>query len=144
MAAPSHRHQSSLEGIIDLSEADPIFENEQQRALAIDRFRRIIAHFEKSEQQPASQYGDGYNRPALVRLTFEYALSSDSQDKVLKGFFQSLAIGMLDDSIDLSDDREVTSLRELVFSFADHLIYHFFLPRMLVSFGNFRSPFSNG
>ncbi|KAK3687201.1 hypothetical protein B0T22DRAFT_456647 [Podospora appendiculata] len=37
---------------------------------------------------------------------------------------------MLDDNngIDLSDDREVASLRTLVFSFADHLIYHFFLP----------------
>lgn len=141
MATPSHRHQSSLEGIIDLSEADPIFENEQQRAQAIDKFRHIVAHFENTEQQPASRYGDEYNRPALVRLTFEYALSPESQDKVLKGFFQSLALGMLDDNDGLSDDYEVTSLRNLVFSFADHLIYHFFLPCMLASLDNSSIPF---
>ncbi|KAK1754137.1 hypothetical protein QBC47DRAFT_302787, partial [Echria macrotheca] len=72
-----------------------------------------------------------YNRPALVRLIFEYARSPELQDKFLKAFFQSVALGMLDDndSINLSDDSEVASLRTLVFSFADYLIYHFFLPR---------------
>ncbi|KAK3337681.1 hypothetical protein B0T19DRAFT_413287 [Cercophora scortea] len=132
MAALSHRHQSSLEGINDLSDAAPIFENEEQRAQAIDRFRRIVAHLENTEQQPASSRScDEYNRPALVRLTFEYARSPESQDRVLNAFFQSLALGMLDDnngSIDLSDD-----LRTPVFSFADHLIDHFFLPCMSAS-----------
>jgi len=142
MAAPSHRHQSSSEGIIDFSEAVPIFENDHQRAQAIDRFRRIVAHFENTEKQPASsRYGDGYNRPALIRLTFEYARSPESQDKFLKAFFQSLALGMLDDSdgIDLSDDANVASFRELVFSFADHLIYQFFLPCMLHIFATSKS-----
>ncbi|KAK3687440.1 hypothetical protein B0T22DRAFT_527268 [Podospora appendiculata] len=81
MAALSHRHQSSLEGIIGLSEAAPIFENEEQRDQAIDRFRRIVAHFGNTEQQPASSRSyNGYNRPALVRLIFEYARSLESQD----------------------------------------------------------------
>ncbi|KAK0655416.1 hypothetical protein B0T16DRAFT_396876 [Cercophora newfieldiana] len=129
MAAASHRHQSSLEDIIDFSEAHPIFESSQQRAQAVDRFRRIVAHFESTEQQRASsRYGDGYNRPALVRLTFEYARSPESQDKFLKAFFQSLALGMLDDSDGIDLDDNLASFRELVFSFADHLIYHFFLP----------------
>ena len=134
MVAPLHRHQSPLEDIIDFSEAGPIFENSQQRAQAIDRFRRIVAHFENAEQQPAPpRYRDGYNRPALVRLTFDYARSPESQDKFLKAFFQSLAIGMLDsnDGIDLLDSDTIAGLRELVFSFADYLIYHFFLPGML-------------
>ena len=110
MAASSHRHQSSLEDIIDFSEAHPIFKSNQQRAQAVAKFRHIVAHFENTEQQPASsKYGDGYNRPALVRLTFEYARSPESQDKFLKAFFQSLAIGMLDDNegINLSDDSKV-------------------------------------
>ncbi|KAK0655296.1 hypothetical protein B0T16DRAFT_317501 [Cercophora newfieldiana] len=131
MAGSSHRHQSSLEGVIDLYEAVPIFENVQQRTQAIRRFRRIITYFEDTKQQStSSQLGDGYNRPALIRLTFEFARSPESQDMVLKAFFQSLALGMLDDNAgtDLSDDSEVASLRTLVFSFADHLIYHFFLP----------------
>ncbi|KAK0655444.1 hypothetical protein B0T16DRAFT_396971 [Cercophora newfieldiana] len=128
MAAPSHRHQSSLEGIIDFSEAHPIFENSQQRAQAVNRFRRIVTHFENNEQPASSRYGEGYNRPALVRLTFEYARSPESQDKFLKAFFQSLALGMLDDSDGIDLDDNLASFRELVFSFADHLIYHFFLP----------------
>lgn len=132
MAALSHRYQSSLEGIIDLSEGAPIFENVQQRDQAICRFHRIVSHFENTEQQPgSSRSGDGYNRPALIRLTFKYARSSESQDKVLKAFFQSLALGMLDDNndgINLSDNHQVASLRTLVFEFANHLIYHFFLP----------------
>jgi hypothetical protein len=134
-----------LEGIIDFQpEAAPIFENEQPRAQAIDRFRRIIAHFE--QVQPASC--EGYNRPALVRLTFEYARSPESQDKALKAFFQSLALGMLDDNdgidIDLADDLEVARLRTLVFSFADHLIYHFFLPCMSASLDSPQLSFPNG
>ncbi|KAK0651265.1 hypothetical protein B0T16DRAFT_453752 [Cercophora newfieldiana] len=137
MAGPSHRHQSSLEGILDFSEVDSIFENAQQRAQAISRFRRIIAYFENTtEPKPpasSSRFSEGYDRPALIRLTFDYVRSPESQDRVLKAFFKSLALGMLEDSddndgIDLGDDSEVASLRTPVFAFADHLIYHFFLP----------------
>jgi len=131
MAAPSHRHQSSLEDIIDFSEAHPIFESSQQRAQAVDRFHRIVAQSENVEQPASSRYGNGYNRPALVRLTFEYARSPESQDKFLKAFFQSLGLGMLDDSDGIDLDDQLASFRESVFSFADHLIYHFFLPCMI-------------
>ncbi|KAH6635818.1 hypothetical protein F5144DRAFT_591152 [Chaetomium tenue] len=114
MAAPSHRHQSSLEGLIDFSD-EPLFANDQDRAQAIGRFRRIVDHFEAVEQPP-SRYGDGYNRPALVRLTFEYARSQESKDRFLGPFFRSLAIGMLgDDDVNLSDDSVVADFREAVF-----------------------------
>ena len=85
MAAPSHRHQSSLGDLIDFSAAQPFFANEQQRDQAVSRFCRIVDYFEDA-QQPASRYGEGYNRPALVRLTFEYARSRESQDKFLMAF----------------------------------------------------------
>ncbi|KAK4170895.1 hypothetical protein QBC36DRAFT_369302 [Triangularia setosa] len=124
MAARLHRHQSSLEGIIDFCKAGPIFENDQQRSQAVSKFHRIVAFYENTEQQPASsRYGDGYNRPALIRLTFEYARSPESQDKFLEAFFQSLALEMLDDN-----DGEDASVRELFFGFADYLVHHFFLP----------------
>ena len=119
MAAPPHRHQSSLQDIIDFSEAHPIFESSQQRAQAVDRFHRIVAQSEKLEQPASSRYGNGYNRPALVRLTFEYARSPESQDRFLRAFFRSLALGMLDDSVNLSDDSVVADFRELLFGFAD-------------------------
>ncbi|GAB1319485.1 hypothetical protein MFIFM68171_09695 [Madurella fahalii] len=126
MAAPSHRHQSSLEDVIDFSAAaQPLFANEQQRNRAVSRFRRIVNYFEDA-QQPASRYGDGYNRPALVRLTFEYARSQESQDRFLGAFFRSLGLGMLDDSVD--HDSELAGFRELLFGFADFLMANFFLP----------------
>jgi hypothetical protein len=135
MAAPSHRHQSSLEGVIGFSAAaNPLFADEQQRAQAFGRFRRIVNYFEDA-QQPAPRRGGGYNRPALVRLTFEYARSQESQDRFLGAFFRSLAVGMLDDSIDLSDDNEVADFREPLFGFADYLVTNFFLPRMSLSLG---------
>jgi len=132
MAAPSHRHQSSLEGLIDISVAEPLFANEQERTQAVGRFRRIVDYFEAAEQ-PAPRYGDGYNRPALVRLTFEYARSQESKDRFLGAFFRSLAIGMLDDDFNLNDDSVVADFHEAVFGFAEFLMTNFFLPSMSIS-----------
>ena len=119
-----------MEGTIDLSEAAPVFQDVKQRAQAIDKFRRIITHFEDGERPPPSRACERFNRPTLVRLTFDYA------GQVSRCFFfffspKSLALGMLNnDDIDLGDYQEVASLRAPLFSFADHLIYHFFLPCM--------------
>lgn len=99
--------------------------------------------FSEDTEKPASKYGDKYNRPALVRLTFEYARSSESQDKFLKALFQSLATVVVDDNIDLTDDSEVAKFRELLFGFADHLIYYFFLPCMLLLSAASNPHFSN-
>ncbi|KAH8763782.1 hypothetical protein F5883DRAFT_422871, partial [Diaporthe sp. PMI_573] len=120
----------SLEGLIDFSAAATFFANEQQRTQAVGRFRRIVDYFEAAEQ-PAPRYGDGYNRPALVRLTFEYAHSQTSQDRFLGAFFRPLALGMLDDdSVDLSDDSVVADSRSPLFGFAEFLMTNFFLPRI--------------
>jgi hypothetical protein len=82
----SHRYQSSLEDIIGFSVASPIFESSQQRAQAVGRFHRIVAHFESAEQQPASsQSGDGYNRPALVRLIFKICVIAGVTGQVSQG-----------------------------------------------------------
>ncbi|KAK3366603.1 hypothetical protein B0T24DRAFT_366219 [Lasiosphaeria ovina] len=80
MAGPSHRRQSSWEDVFDFSAAQPLFANAQERTQAVGRFRRIVNYFEAAEQ-PAPRYSGrgGYNRPALIRLTFEYARSQESQ-----------------------------------------------------------------
>lgn len=123
-APPSHRHQSSLE---------PLFENEQQRTQAVSRFCRIVEYFEAAEKQ-GNGYDDGYNRPALIRLTFEYPRSPDSQDRLLGTFFRSLALGMFEDSdgVDLACDHVVAGFRSHVLGFADFLMTNFFLPRVLL------------
>lgn len=116
--------------MIDFSAAaaQPSFANVQERAQAVGRFRRIVEYFEAAEPPASTRYPE-YNRPALVRLTFEYARSPESQDMFLGAFFQSLALGMLDDSVDLGDDSVVADFRPLLFGFADFLITNFFLPR---------------
>ncbi|KAK0631093.1 hypothetical protein B0T17DRAFT_488932, partial [Bombardia bombarda] len=128
-----HHHQSSLEGVMDFAATpQPLFANELQRNQVVGRFHRIVNYFETTEQPaPSSRSSTNpYNRPALIRLTFEYARSTESQDRFLGAFFQSLALGILDDNenIDLSDDGEVEDFRSPLFGFADYLIANFFLP----------------
>jgi len=124
MAAP--RHQSSLEGLIDCGVQQVVFSHGSERARAIARFHRIVAHFEALEPPRDSRRPNmkQYNRPALVRLTFEYARSAESQDRFLSFFFQSLAIDMLEGTISLDAD-----LRESLFGVAEFLMTNFFLPR---------------
>ncbi|KAK4443399.1 hypothetical protein QBC34DRAFT_311100 [Podospora aff. communis PSN243] len=124
--APSRRHQSSLEGVIDFYAAEQPFSNAEERDQAIRKFRRIVGYFEALE--PPVRSSARYNRPALVRLTFEYARSPASEDKFLNAFFRSLALGVLDESVDLDDDDVVAEFRELLFGFADFLVNNFFLP----------------
>ncbi|XXH02118.1 hypothetical protein Hte_008486 [Hypoxylon texense] len=119
MASRLHRHRSSLEGVINFSAEPPL--DTAQRAVAKRRFYRIIEHFETS-----SNNSDGvlYKRPQLVRFTYEYALSEESRDNLLRAFFRALALSMEDDS----QSMDFEELRPIFFSFADHLLDNFFLP----------------
>jgi hypothetical protein len=118
----AHRHQSSLEGLIDFYAKQPPFADAAERAQATARFHRIVGHLEAID---CPGPGRPYNRPALVRLTFEYARSPESQDKFLAFFFRSVAVGMLYGDL---DDPTYTGLRNLVFKVTQFLIINFFLP----------------
>ncbi|KAK3364044.1 hypothetical protein B0T25DRAFT_434648, partial [Lasiosphaeria hispida] len=85
MAAPGH-HLSWLDGI-DFSHAESLAANPQLRTQAINRFHHVVKHFEAGEQDPTQISDTSYNRPALVRLTFQYARSPESQNKFLVAFF---------------------------------------------------------
>ncbi|KAK3364051.1 hypothetical protein B0T25DRAFT_444562 [Lasiosphaeria hispida] len=94
---------------------------EPLRTQAINRFCLVINHFQARE--PRRHNNKNYNRPALIRYTFEY-VSSKSQDRFLSAFFHRLRLGMADgDDITLDDD-----LRSLLFAFAEDLMNHFFIP----------------
>jgi len=130
-AAP--RHQSSLEGLLDFAAQQPLFSNADKRARAIARFYRIVGHFEAIETATAAttttttRPGSQYNRPGLVRLTFEYARSPESQDRFLAFFFQFLAVDMLDGADDvIAFDPD---LGESLCGVAEFLMTNFFLPR---------------
>ncbi|KAK3364156.1 hypothetical protein B0T25DRAFT_442834, partial [Lasiosphaeria hispida] len=126
MATPAHR-PSSLDNI-DFSPAESLAANPPLRAQAVQRFHHVVYHFEAGE--PARHSND-YNRPALVRLLFQYARSPASQNRFLAAFFQRLLLGMGDADGDIVFDN---GLRSLLFAFAEDLMNNFFIPRKLFCF----------
>ncbi|KAK1827291.1 hypothetical protein QBC39DRAFT_178961 [Podospora conica] len=134
MATPTHRHQSSLEGLIDFP-TQPLFADPIGRARAVGRFIGIVGRLEAAEKasgrlgRTSLAGGNQYNRPALVRLTFEYARTPESQDRFLHAFFRCMDLDMGDDDgdhVDLDDDND--DLARKLSDFADYLLNHFFLP----------------
>lgn len=126
---PHHRHQSSLEGVIHFSPELPL--DAGQRARAKGKFYSIVNHFE-ADAIKSGNTSNPYDRPKLVRLTYEYALSEESRDIFLRAFFQAMALSMDGtDDFDLNNDEE---LRSVLFSFADYLFDNFLLPRKLGPF----------
>ncbi|KAK3364033.1 hypothetical protein B0T25DRAFT_57382 [Lasiosphaeria hispida] len=118
MAAPGN---PLLDGL-DFSLAQPLSANPHLRTQAINRFSHVIEHFEALERKP---YIRNYNRPALIRLTFEYARSAESQDRLLLAFFHRLRLGMRDSDGDIVFD---SGLRSLLYAFAEDLMNSFFIP----------------
>ncbi|KAK3364048.1 hypothetical protein B0T25DRAFT_418417, partial [Lasiosphaeria hispida] len=99
--------------------ADPL------RTQAINRFHTVVDHFQARESLRQNDKNYNYNRPALVRYTFEYACSSESQDRFLSAFFYQLRLGMADGDGDINLDDDLGSL---LFAFAEDLMNNFFIP----------------
>ncbi|KAI8648932.1 HNHc domain-containing protein [Fusarium sp. Ph1] len=127
MASPHHRHQSSLEGLINFSSTQTL--NVQQRARARSGFYHIIEHFDTAKSKPLSNNSSPYNRPRLIRLTYEYAISEESRDTLLQAFFRSLEIPMDDgEDIDFADKHIEEEVNCKLVGFAEYLLDNFFLP----------------
>ncbi|KAK3690482.1 hypothetical protein B0T22DRAFT_515937 [Podospora appendiculata] len=126
-ASPLHRHQSSLEGIISFPSETPL--SAYQLAAAKRQFYHIVQHF--ASQCPVDKgrsRGAQYSRPLLVRFTYEYSRSQESQDVFLRGFFRSMKLLLDEPDVDLSDEQVEGDLRAALFEFADYLLDNFFLP----------------
>ena len=116
-----HRHQSSLEGVLDFAAQAPSpFATDDERAQAVARFYAIVNHFDAMEPNTPGRY----KRPVLIKTTYEYARSPASQDKFLAFFFTSLGVGMLD------DDKPIpySDLGDALYDVAEFLMTNFFLP----------------
>ncbi|KAL8330580.1 hypothetical protein RB593_001548 [Gaeumannomyces tritici] len=116
-AGPHHRHQSSLQGM--LHAGTPVME-EDTRAQADIRMRHILQHCEAAANQQPQQ---GYNHPALVRLTHDYARSDDSKSLFLSSFFEHLDLplaGNVDSDVDFSDPEVKARLCKSVDAFAEY------------------------
>lgn len=120
-----HRHQSSLEGIINFSGPQPF--GVDQRARARRRFYSIINHFDKTDN---SRRRVGYRRPLLVRYTYEYSRSELSQDTFLRSFFEFMKVDVAgEEYIDFDDEGLEIQVGKNLATFADFLLDNFFLPR---------------
>ncbi|KAI3320936.1 hypothetical protein HD806DRAFT_537590 [Xylariaceae sp. AK1471] len=123
---PLHRHQLSLEGILDFSSTEGL--STIQRANAKRRFNRIVNHFLPASENDSSARSQTYSPPRLISLTYKYALSDEARDNFLRAFFQSIDIPIVKDGTGDDDDGDPETLRSSVFAFADYLMDQFFLP----------------
>jgi hypothetical protein len=145
MAQPLHRHQRSLESVIDPSATAGLSPHERAQAVCI--FQQIIKHCDSYELSHTLGPERKYKRGKLLQLVYEYAISDNGRDNILRYFLT--AITPLEESLDTGkdlshvlanlDDFEERSITEKdqilnrLQELADHLIDCFFLPSELPS-----------
>jgi hypothetical protein len=135
MASPHHRHQSSLEAILDFSLPQPL--ETDQRNKATDIFDRIVARYEPSQAD-----GKGYKRITLLRVAHDSVISRDSFLRYFFLFVENELRQEEDESelrlsqalsryIDLDSwsRQQRKDLETSLTSFSDFLVDNFFLPR---------------
>ena len=91
--SPRHRQQTTLGEVLDFDTAPPLEADVRLRAEA--EFCRIVNHFESTETT-ANRRSRSYNRPLLVRLTYNYVRSAESQDIFLRSFFGFMRLPLSD------------------------------------------------
>ncbi|OAA53613.1 hypothetical protein SPI_09320 [Niveomyces insectorum RCEF 264] len=135
MSSPHHRHQASLEGVLDFSPQPSL--TDAERAQARDAFYRIVRHFERIDDdaqagatvaaisRSSSSRGRGrtYSQPRLIRCTYEFALLDTSRDIFLRAFFETMAL-----PLGGNEQLDFAELEPLFRGFAEYLMDHFFLP----------------
>ena len=117
--------------MIDFSKKPPLSHTQYESATC--RFRQLIDHFDGLPYN--KQSGDEYDRVKLVRFTFEYARSEESQGNFLQAFFEAAGTLIDEDPIEDDDDfglgnaTQRAALQGSINNFADYLFDNFFLPR---------------
>lgn len=137
-AGPLRRHATSLESVFSVNNSMTFSQAERTQASA--RMDHILRHFETAAAsgQTGLQRGPDYNRPALIRLTYEYTLNYESKDLFLGSFFGTLSLppvgNITDRDVDIGDPRIADDLRPLVYNFGEYLMANFFMPRKILIF----------
>ncbi|OAA63288.1 Ankyrin repeat-containing domain protein [Niveomyces insectorum RCEF 264] len=125
-SSPHHRHQTSLEQVIDMSTAqEPL--GHVERTMARATFYHIVEHFEQPDPYNTASRATRhtlYSQPRLVRYTYEFARSAESQDIFLRSFFGAVGLDLTVDVANLNFDE----LLPLFSAFAEYLMDHFFFP----------------
>jgi hypothetical protein len=88
MAQPHHRHQASLESVIDFSNTATSLSTERSQAtLTFDRIINYSSH--KSPKIPGDA-GREYGRAKLIKLVYDHAISDAGRDNILRYFLTCL------------------------------------------------------
>jgi len=117
---PHHRHQTSLEGVIDVLAPTQRL-SPKQRVQATHIFNALIEACE-----PLQPNSGPYKQITLVSLTYQYARSEISRDNFLHFFFKHTKIPS--EVSEWKSVRNCDYIPQLI-AFADTLIENFFLPR---------------
>ncbi|OAA55350.1 hypothetical protein SPI_08445 [Niveomyces insectorum RCEF 264] len=126
MATPLHRHRASLEGVIDFTVPNTVFQNNEERAEAELLFTTLLRHFaspDMSAQHP--ELAKPYLRLELVRLIHSYAAAGVSKDLFLQAFFLNIEV----DASTTFEQIDAALVAEKIIIFTDWLLENFFLPR---------------
>lgn len=81
MATPLHRHQASLESVIDPLAMPPLSPSERTRAVSI--FLAIIEHCNSYEISYKLHPDRRYKRGTLLKLVYDHAISELGRDNIL-------------------------------------------------------------
>jgi hypothetical protein len=123
MASESlQQHRRFLAAVLNASR-EPL--EAEEKALAKAKFYRIIDRYSKRKRDRSK-----YTRHLLIRYTYEYALSEESQIHFLQTFFQALELTIDGEGrVNLGDKEQANELWLKISAFADFLVDNFYLPR---------------
>jgi hypothetical protein len=146
MATPLHRHQASLESVIDPLAMPPLSPSERTQAVSI--FLTIIEHCNSYEISYKLHPERKYKRGTLLKLVYDHAISDLGRDNILRYFLTSMTAGLEENpsaqpkfsyvlaALGNFEGRSALEKKEVVGKakdLADHLVDSFFLPCELSS-----------
>lgn len=123
MASDSlQQHQRFRAAVLNTSR-EPL--DAEEKALAKAKFYCIIDRYSKRKRD-----GSKYKRHLLIRYTYEYALSEESQIHFLQTFHQALELSIDGEGrVNLADKEQADKLWLKISAFADFLVDNLYLPR---------------
>ncbi|OAA67310.1 hypothetical protein SPI_01886 [Niveomyces insectorum RCEF 264] len=117
----THRHQSSLEGVLDFSDTPVVFGDAASRQHAEALFASLLARLEADGDETLST---DFRPVVMIRVMHQVSLSQLSKDLFLRHFFESIGVDMAADLASINIDNARSGLVD----FAQFLNTNFFGP----------------
>ncbi|KIH92443.1 hypothetical protein SPBR_02859 [Sporothrix brasiliensis 5110] len=121
MSSPLHRHQASLEDLLDFSAEPPIFPSDAARDHALHLFTHVLDQLDASQNELLST---PFRRIEMIRSMHRHSQTQPSKDLILQSFFSSIDV----DILPTTNEVDMGSVAAKVVAFTDFLFANFFLP----------------